>query len=334
MNIGLLVISMILAYKLPFELFLFAYAVMGPLHYMTEIGWLHKKNYFTTEKNEFWILIVWGVLFFFGYFINQLKTWEFSAEFMRGFVGSPMEPVINFLPSWTNNFVFLAFLSALAITILKQRLHKIILIVAGVLACFFVVEGDWRWYIMAFGVFLPTVIHVCIFTGTFMLFGALKSKSNPGYASVILFVLFLATFFFLDLETQPYPASDYIKQTFLESNFQVLSYSIFTVVGDGQFTLDSGLGLNIQRFIAFIYTYHYLNWFSKTSIIQWHNVSRKWMIITGITWVTSVALYTYDYKTGFAALVFLSFLHVFLEFPLNYRSIVGIGQEVSKNFSK
>ena len=27
-------------------------------------------------------------------------------------------------------------------------------------------------------------------------------------------------------------------------------------------------------------------------------------------------------------LYFLSMLHVFLEFPLNYRSIIGIGQEV------
>ncbi|MCC6181260.1 MAG: hypothetical protein IT237_05450 [Bacteroidia bacterium] len=42
-NIGLMIISAFLAFLLPFELFLFSYAVLGPLHYLTEIGWLHKK---------------------------------------------------------------------------------------------------------------------------------------------------------------------------------------------------------------------------------------------------------------------------------------------------
>jgi hypothetical protein len=29
-----------------------------------------------------------------------------------------------------------------------------------------------------------------------------------------------------------------------------------------------------MRLIAFAYQYHYLNWFSKTSIIKWHEVTR------------------------------------------------------------
>ena len=49
-NIGLMFLSLGLAYVLPFELFLFSYAVLGPLHYLTEIGWLHQRNYFISEQ--------------------------------------------------------------------------------------------------------------------------------------------------------------------------------------------------------------------------------------------------------------------------------------------
>ena len=41
LNIGFMVASAAAAYALPFEVFLFAYAVLGPLHYLTEISWLH-----------------------------------------------------------------------------------------------------------------------------------------------------------------------------------------------------------------------------------------------------------------------------------------------------
>jgi hypothetical protein len=49
-NIGLLIFSCILAFIMPFELFLFAYGVLGPLHYLTEISWLHDKNYYANLK--------------------------------------------------------------------------------------------------------------------------------------------------------------------------------------------------------------------------------------------------------------------------------------------
>ena len=35
LNIGLLVAAALVAYALPFSTFLFAYAVLGPLHYFT-----------------------------------------------------------------------------------------------------------------------------------------------------------------------------------------------------------------------------------------------------------------------------------------------------------
>ena len=44
LNIGLMIVSAIAAFILPFELFLFAYAVLGPLHYLTESSWLQDRG--------------------------------------------------------------------------------------------------------------------------------------------------------------------------------------------------------------------------------------------------------------------------------------------------
>jgi hypothetical protein len=59
-NAGLMVLSALLAFRIPFHLFLFAYAVLGPLHYFTEISWLHDRGYFTkhTESRRLWLAIV------------------------------------------------------------------------------------------------------------------------------------------------------------------------------------------------------------------------------------------------------------------------------------
>jgi hypothetical protein len=91
---------------------------------------------------------------------------------------------------------------------------------------------------------------------------------------------------------------------------------------------ESSAGLAVMRLIAFAYTYHYLNWFSKTSIIKWHEVPKRRTILIAIIWSLSLTIYAYNYEIGMAALYFLSLLHVMLEFPLNYQTFVGIGREV------
>ena len=62
LNIGLMALSAVLAYFLPFETFLMAYAFLGPLHYLTEISWLHDRNYFSKGKYDFIPLLVIGVV--------------------------------------------------------------------------------------------------------------------------------------------------------------------------------------------------------------------------------------------------------------------------------
>ena len=84
----------------------------------------------------------------------------------------------------------------------------------------------------------------------------------------------------------------------------------------------------LGRFIAFAYTYHYLNWFSKTKVIGWHRVPKARFVAVIVIWLMSIALYLYDYQLGFRWLFLLSFAHVLLEFPLNHQSFIGIGREI------
>ena len=49
-HLGLLLCSFAAAYLVPFELLLLAYVVLGPAHYITEISWLHDRNYFLPHR--------------------------------------------------------------------------------------------------------------------------------------------------------------------------------------------------------------------------------------------------------------------------------------------
>ena len=91
---------------------------------------------------------------------------------------------------------------------------------------------------------------------------------------------------------------------------------------------SSTTGLILMRFIAFAYTYHYFNWFSKTSIIKWHEVGKPRLAIIAALWILSAGIYIYDYTIGVKVLFGLSVLHVYLEFPLNHISIMGTYKEL------
>lgn len=58
LNIILIIISLALAFHMPFGLLLFSYAFLGPLHYLTEINWLKEKKYFIEETKWIWLFIV------------------------------------------------------------------------------------------------------------------------------------------------------------------------------------------------------------------------------------------------------------------------------------
>ena len=184
---------------------------------------------------------------------------------------------------------------------------------------------------MLCAIFVPTIIHVYVFTAAFILYGALRSRSASGLASLGVFAACTASFFVVGAtagpELDPYVLGSY-------SSFEGVNVALASWLGFGAIESPdvyvSATGVTLMRFIAFAYTYHYLNWFSKTSVIQWHKIPRPWAIANVCLWLASLALYWWDYRIGMLTLFTLSFLHVFLEFPLDVRTFVGIGQELGR----
>lgn len=311
LNIGLMVISTIVAFILPFELFLFSYAVLGPLHYLTEINWLNKRNYFVKVRWDASLFVIASLLIFIG-----------------SFIFAPLH-------QWSSLIMYVSIVGAFVMLFIKNPLMKIALVILAVFAYYAMHLEDVDSFIVFALLLLPTVIHVFVFTGLFILYGTMKSKSGTGYLSIIIFIG-CALSFFLFIPEGSFYNNEYILSSYEPFSAVNLEIGKLLNLGLGQsasleeYVYRSDAGLTIMRFIAFAYTYHYLNWFSKTSIIKWHKVKKSTLAVTIGIWAASVILYLIDYSLGLKWLFFLSFLHVFMEFPLNYRSIIGIGEESFK----
>ncbi|MCB0699303.1 MAG: hypothetical protein H6551_02955 [Chitinophagales bacterium] len=316
-NIGLMILSAIAAFMLPFQLFLFVYAVLGPLHYLTEISWLHDKQYFTKGKYDaVWLLVVGVVL--------MLNFFRFKIE-------------LEFPPMFDANLMFIALLSALIFVTVKNTFYKI----GGIVVLVFAsqLSHNMNFFLT---VFVPTLIHVYVFTALFMLYGTIKSKSRVGMWA---FALMVAIPFIL-YNVMPGKAfyMPSAQTQFTYRPFEIVNrvwFSIIdkvpvpgTVEGWNELIFSSTKGIMLMRFIAFAYTYHYLNWFSKTKVIQWHKVPKLRFAIVIVVWIASVAIYMYNYETGLQWLLLLSFMHVLLEFPLNVISIMGIGEHIKSKVFK
>jgi len=322
-NIGLIIISLVIAFIIPFQLFLVAYAVLGPLHYLTEINWLDRKKYFVNTKKVVWVFCVFAILFAFPY-IFKLPVLESAAE------NEKMSSIIQFFWNHINALVFMALVISISLVVTQNNYIRATIIVGGIALS--IVLNSFDSYNIWVGLFIPTVIHVFVFTILFIIYGALKSKSIPGYITAILALSVPLIILFVDVNPKNYVFPDPVKQTYLASGFHVLIAKLSGVLGlsDGNhFYFYEKVYLKIQIFLAFAYTYHYLNWYSKTSIIGWYkNMTTKRTLVIAVVWIVSVGIYWYDFQTGFLILLALSLLHVFVEFPLNIISIRGIIQEV------
>ena len=182
LNIGLMLVTMVLAYYFPFETFLLAYAFLGPLHYLTEISWLHDRQYFTKGKYDFIPLLLIGIALSYAAFA---KDAGFDMEFYNTFVELGL----------FDKLLVLALFSSLLFAFVKNLPVKIF----SILFLFIFISG---WFsednkemnqssttVFALTSLLPTLIHVYVFTGLFMLFGALKSRSKTGLMSVAAFII-------------------------------------------------------------------------------------------------------------------------------------------------
>ncbi|MEN9973333.1 MAG: hypothetical protein RIS20_1680 [Bacteroidota bacterium] len=418
-NIGLMLITAVLAYFYPFETFLLAYAYLGPLHYLTEISWLHDRNYYAKGKYDFVVLLLVGILLSYAAFA---KDFGVSVEVYDYFVKMNL----------FDKLLVFALFSAILFALVKNLFVKIIAIlflfvfVSGWLSPDNSIANSESTTVFALTSLVPTLIHVYLFTGLFMLFGSLKTRSVSGMWQMVGFVVvplllvfalpvdskakvsefgrnahyakgdgFYATNISIldhfDLINDPvYTNADFVsfvkkkdfkqanaqynfitkanlnllvdslskipnkaylmKKQPLNPNFQVdnilllfskegmldeyqmkpIPAKLFTGYSLEKYAsivYNSTIGIMLMRFIAFAYLYHYLNWFSKTEIIRWHQVPKLRFAAVILLWVVASVFYAYDYSLGLSLLFFLSFSHVLLEFPLNIISIVGIGKE-------
>jgi hypothetical protein len=334
LNIGLMIVAAFFAFRWPFETFLFAYAFFGPLHYLTEISWLHDKNYYTKGKYDYIFLLAVGV------FITLLNL-----------------RLLKNVPDGTVTFVtFLSFMCALVFVLTNSIPKRIGFIFASIIVSVFITK--YPLFESIFGAFLPTLIHVFVFTGLFILVGALKGRDLSGILSLIVFVGISIGLLYITPDRSAYHTADYVRSSYgyvtptgnFTEGFISLNETIrnvFNLHDFGRPNIDqetfiksvndyfykNPTMLAIMAFIGFAYMYHYFNWFSKTSVIQWHNMPRSRFVGIIIIWILSVALYAYDYAVGLKWLFFLSFSHVILEFPLNHLTLITIGKETRALFT-
>lgn len=326
-NIGLIFISLLVAFRLPFHLFLFSYAVLGPLHYLTEINWLKGNSYFSPINKK------WSYFFVVISFLIALPS---LIDLSFPITTTSPKGIIFYLRKINVPLIIVAFISAIGFAFIKKISHIVILIFLSAIASFFLFR--MKFWAILFGVFLPTLIHVYLFTLLFMLYGAIKSKSTFGYFGVACMILCIIIIVTSKINPKNYVLTQETITTFFSSNMQFVLGTIADILGikEGKnaASIFNPVVIKAQIFIAFAYTYHYLNWFSKTSIIKWHQITKKEGITILGLWAISVALYMYDYKTGFVLLMFLSYLHVLLEFPLNYITINSFFKKIGEIFKK
>lgn len=207
-NIGLMFITAICAYFYPFETFLLAYAYLGPLHYLTEISWLHDRNYFSKGKYDFLVLLVVGVL---------LSIAAFSKDF-----GVSIDIYDSFVEmNLFDKLLVFALFSSILFALVKNLVVKILAIlflyvfISGWLSPENAQANSENTTIFALTSLVPTLIHVYLFTGLFMLFGALKNRSKSGLWQMVGFVAIpLILVFFLPVNPKKGNLTEYGKNAY------------------------------------------------------------------------------------------------------------------------
>lgn len=320
LNLILIVVSLFLAFHVPYEMFLFSYAFLGPLHYMTEINWLKEKNYFSKNTNWIWLFVGLSLVVSLP-FLQRVDAFGWAqTTAAKSFFDSIIQS--------TDEILLISLLFAIGLIHFKNKMHLALFLLASI-AVAIPIMHFLPMVSLGVLIFVPTLIHVYLFTLLFMIYGTMNSKSKPGIIAIIL--MFLVPIIIWISKINPveyYNLSERSQQSFNDSGFAIVGATLsnfFTGIQSNQYAYLSEMGIKIQIFIAFAYTYHYLNWFSKTSIIGWgKNLSGSKLKTILAIWAVSSALYIYNFKIGFIALSFLSLAHVFLEFPLNITSMKGI----------
>jgi hypothetical protein len=293
-HLGLMLAALAITYVVPFELLLLAYVVLGPAHYCTEISWLHDRQYFLPAYRSIPLgLVIVAVLV--------------------PLVGSA---------TWFGVVIWAAFVACALFTATTTAESAVLTLVALGLTAAMAAGGS---SFAVLGILLPTLIHVSLFTLVFMSLGAFRSHSRAQALLVIVYLLAVAA-----LLAAPPSAATRIP-AFAEAAqdyFGNVAPALGRLLGIAHLKFD----MRLTGLLAFVYTYHYLNWFIKADVVRWTDIPRPRLVLVIAASTASTALYFYDYAFGFGVLLALSLAHVVLEFPLNNLAIRQLGAAIGQAF--
>jgi hypothetical protein len=295
-HLGLMLSALALTYVVPLELLLLAYVVLGPAHYATEISWLHDRKYFLPQRAI--ALALAGVAVVAALIDNA--TWF-------GFV------------MWT------AFVVCALMTVATTAMQAMLLFVGAMVLTAIMLSSGASMAVL--GVLLPTLIHVSLFTLVFMTLGAWRSGAWVQWLLVALYVGAIATILIAP------PSAVTLIPSFAKAAhdyFANVAPALGRFLGIRNLQLDTRL----TSLLAFIYTYHYLNWFIKAEVIRWNNMSKGRLALVAAASTASTVLYFYDYSFGFTVLLAFSLAHIVLEFPLNALALRQLGAAIGSGARK
>ncbi len=284
------------------QVFLFSFAVLGPLHYLTEIAWLEKKKFYLKDSavpsRSYMLLALVAVVLSLASHLLKHDLWFWTMGAM----------LLISLSVWIRNaYAIAAVAMAAVVTSLFLR--------------------TWAFFIAAM---VPTLVHVFFFTWTFMVSGALRERQktfvkwlNPLLAGAIPVILM-----FLPMHYGQ-PGGFWLKaesMTFLSIHSKLAGDLHHTMVLNGTL-LNDPVVAGLMRVFAFAYLFHYLNWFAKTELLEWHKISRRGWMSIAVIYAVCLVSFRVDLRLGFLVSSFLSLLHVVLEFPLNWHTLRFVAGE-------
>jgi hypothetical protein len=286
-HLGLMLLAFAAAYLVPFELLLLAYVVLGPAHYFTEISWLHDRSYFLPHRGIAIALVVLAIV---AALIDNAAWFGFAM--------------------WAALIVC----AMLAAT--KSAVESMLLFMVAIALAAMMYESDSSFAVV--GILIPTLVHVSLFTLVFMTLGAYRSGSAAQAMLVVAYLIAIAVILLVPPTAEARIAS-----------FALAAKDYFGNVGPALSRLFGIPGLKLDTrltsLLAFVYTYHYLNWFIKADVIRWADIPRSRLALVIAASAGSTALYFYDYALGFTFLLALSLTHILLEFPLNSLALRQLG---------
>lgn len=294
-HLGLMLAALGITYLVPFELLLLSYVVLGPAHYFTEISWLHDRKYFLPHR---------------------------SVPLVLAFVAVVAALIDN--ASWFGFVMWMAFVVCALFAAATTALQGTALVMVAIwLTVIMAMNGS---SLAVLGILLPTLIHVSLFTVVFMVLGAVRSGSRMQALLVVLYLAAIAILLAVppSASTQ-IPAFAKVGQEY----FGNVAPALGRLLG-----VDLKFDTRLTSLLAFVYTYHYLNWFIKAEVIRWTDMSRKRLALIVAASAASTALYFYDYTFGFTVLLALSLVHVVLEFPLNSLALRQLGAAIGQGVAQ